>query len=340
VSRYDEQNPTAEESRDTVTPEAKGAVRELAPVGLTRCYVQEYNETDRRDLYDERYEPEVHKRENGIIVKRYAIDPLGQHQLEGKYHDILHPVERTVFREALSAIDQEKVVLVDMYAKMPDTAKNRADGTVGNIQVGDDNQPEIHTIALYPRENRIILLDPSNTTFSGYLAPILTDQYSKKVLSVPIEKNKTYHAQSLPGQGLSDGRDCISVALAMANIIKHNPNIPEQEVLSRVSNQPKVFDSTLSKSETKTAVQNITELPVEASRMHHSTDRDLRDPSSQFIREQVLAAVRPMLRQQQAQSVAASSSTSVASSQPGQNLSQNISGRTSSKGAKTGGRVL
>ena len=299
--------PISAHARDnTVTPEAIGEIRMFAvnfdqsyiqaqrghpddsrafdqwdrtilAIQDTQCYVQEYHETDRRDRYETEL-VDVRPGESGIKVNRYAIDPVSARPIACTYNGrgALHPTEQHLFASALRDIEKrDRVVMVDMYAKDKD----------GNIRQDPQSMlPETHTVALFTdNQDHIVLLDPSNTTFSDYLVPLLNrlcqeKKIEKSVISVNVSDDKVYQVANPEVT-----RDCISVALAAANHIAHEPGIEANEVIKRIANVPRAIVPGLTKGERKNAADAIQRLQRPVALGQHSTDMRIRDVASQEI---------------------------------------------------------
>lgn len=295
---------------DTITPEAKGEIEtfptsfdqsyiqlqrstpldcdalrhwETNMIGIqdTQCYIQKYTQTIRSDGYDPASDRNVRAINTEVSVKRYGIDPESAEAIGGTYNGttVLHPTEHHLFSHALRYLNEDHhVVMVDMYAK----------DEYGYIRRDPNTAlPETHTVTLFTdRHNNIVLLDPSNTTFTEYLQPLLqqlsSQQSGRRVITANVPGNKVYQVSNEDAR-----RDCISVALAAANEIMADPHIEVSEVVRRIANVPKAIVPELSKKEAQAATQAIKALAQPLARGQHSTDPTIRKHSSEEIRHTV-----------------------------------------------------
>ena len=233
-------------------------------------YVQLYHETG----------------QSGVSVSRFAMNPGKLNEMVGqKLGNSLHLAEQILFDEALSVLDkstsakalgnkkQQKspnnVVLVDIFAR-------EKDGTIKN----ENGKPETHTVALWKKENgKIILIDPSNVTFSSGLisslqflaknrnnkAPESTDVGQLKPnIEQPEEKHQEVSVQSIEvtgkkiykpdefeqmkvGRLATDSRDCIDIAVKIGFVLNDLQSQGtkfkdlDSTMLSQITNQSTVL---------------------------------------------------------------------------------------------------
>ena len=127
-----------------------------------------------------------------------------------------------------------RAALVDIYAR------NKKDGTIR----GDATAAETHTVLLYVRpDSRIALLDPSNDDFSGFVRPLLSEicvqHTTPNVIQVATPGGALFRGNLRGGDVATADRDCVSIALAAANMISRNPNTEERH-LYLLTNTPDV----------------------------------------------------------------------------------------------------
>ena len=171
--------------------------------------------------------------------------------------------------------------MVDMYAK-DESGRIRKDTETG--------LPETHTVTLFSGTNdNIVLLDPSNTTFTEYLQPLLQQLSQEKgigknVITIDVPGDKIYQVANP-----KFGRDCISVALAAANEINAGTNIEPPDIIRKIGNVPKAIAPDFTKREAAAAKTIITQLPGQIALGQHSTDPTIRKASTEEIQTRVQA---------------------------------------------------
>lgn len=151
-------------------------------------------------------------------LKRFAITPdtklLGQ-KITPKQ---LHKVEQEIFQDALSELDSSPLVLADIFPRK-DSEKSIIEKDLRS------KFPEVHTVCLWKKDEKtIIVIDPTNSSFSDFLEPSI----KKKGFKIEIhrhnnalksfENDKFYFPSIIAPVGRNDGesRDCIDIAVKIA----------------------------------------------------------------------------------------------------------------------------
>ena len=138
-----------------------------------------------------------------------------KYTLEDSSKILHHSLEKDVIREAIELLrtTETKTVLVDVFGRQMNAIKIK------------DGEPETHTVLLYKNPPRgdgtqeIIVIDPSNFTFSSHLA---NDDIKAIYADAPVEI-KTYHklvqiykANGAIGSEPEKYRDCVDIAVKLA----------------------------------------------------------------------------------------------------------------------------
>lgn len=93
-----------------------------------------------------------------------------------------------------------KTVLVDVFARDADN----------NIII-QKSEPETHTVVLFQQNNKFLVIDPSNASFSRILVGV-----SEDIIICPTDKLQIYKPLGQTGPNPDNWRDCIDVAVKIA----------------------------------------------------------------------------------------------------------------------------
>jgi hypothetical protein len=96
--------------------------------------------------------------------------------------------------------NKAKTVLIDIFDRDAD----------GKIRI-ENNIPETHTVVLYEKSGKYLVIDPSNATFSYTLAGAHED-----IRLCVSNKFQIYKPQTTPGPNPDQYRDCIDIAVKLA----------------------------------------------------------------------------------------------------------------------------
>ena len=133
---------------------------------------------------------------------------------KNKASNVLTEYEKIVVDEAVDYLygSKQKTVLLDFFVRDADNS----------IQINKGGMPEVHTVVLYNQANKLLLIDPSNTTFSYILAgahPAIVLCINEQMqIYKPLASDKT---GSLPDQW----RDCIDIAVKLAFALNSNKDL-------------------------------------------------------------------------------------------------------------------
>lgn len=154
---------------------------------------------------------------------------------------ILHPLEIITTIKAISfMVEEKKTALIDIFAR----------DDKEQIQFDIKTKlPETHTIVLYKNnDNNIIVIDPSNSTFSKYLASemsnlLVSGKLMDQTLRVPTNEIKIYTPSKNIGPNPDQYRDCIDIAAKIAFGLNKNADpidiskIIELPTIKEITNQ-------------------------------------------------------------------------------------------------------
>lgn len=186
----------------------------------------------------------------------------------------IHFIELCLITKALSEVGDNKPILVEVFAR-------HDDGKIKFDHSSPEKIPEIHTILLYkmPQSQEVLILDPNNSEFTRHLVlghnKKLIEEGTKSQSSngyelvAPAKKLQIYQAIKETGSKITDGRDCVDIAVKLAfEIIDGEPllNIIDMLEWSPVVNitNRKVIDESI-----------ITEKDI-ALRIKQSSDDSIR----------------------------------------------------------------
>ena len=133
---------------------------------------------------------------------------------KNKASNVLTEYEKIIVNEAVGYLygSKQKTVLLDFFVRDADNS----------IQVNKSGIPEVHTVVLYNQANKLLLIDPSNTTFSYILAgahpDIILCINEQMQIYKPLASDKT---GSLPDQW----RDCVDIAVKLAFALNSNKDL-------------------------------------------------------------------------------------------------------------------
>ena len=143
---------------------------------------------------------------------------------------LLTDFEKAVFQAAVAYLNDnslQRTVLIDIFARHDkdgvydkDHAKQEQKYTTGDIKITSEGIRETHTVVLYKQDNKYLVIDPSNPTFSTVL--IGADE-QVRVCFEP--KLKIYKPSGDTGYDTNKWRDCIDVAVKLAFSI--NKDLPK-----------------------------------------------------------------------------------------------------------------
>lgn len=123
---------------------------------------------------------------------------------------ILTDIEKYIVGKAIDSLNtfNNKTVLVEVFERDTD----------GKIK----NSLETHTVVLYKQEDKYLVIDPSNPTFSTILVGA-NDQIRVCFNS----KLQIYKPLSEPGPEKGDWRDCVDIAVKLAFNLTINQTLPQ-----------------------------------------------------------------------------------------------------------------
>jgi hypothetical protein len=131
--------------------------------------------------------------------KSKNIETIKKHQVNSK--NILTEIEFINTNNAIKSLkDGEKTALVDIFDRDAD----------GKIKI-ENSIPETHTVVLYEKSGKYLVIDPSNATFSYPLAGTHED-----IRLCVSNKLQIYKPQATPGPNPDQYRDCIDIAVKLA----------------------------------------------------------------------------------------------------------------------------
>ncbi len=215
---------------------------------------------------------EYSRNEDDIEVVRFAIDIAKNNQEQIKQGSLdkvnLHQIEQDVFKcayehlENLKKLNQKvnnSTVLIDIFVR--GKAKNIPGIYEFQIDKISENV-EVHTLCLWDNNDKIILIDPSNTSFSSFLKEcsvikiddVLThnkniDSNSYKLISkkdnpkqnlkkgnVTYIPAKFYESSLITKVGDKSGsRDCIDIAVKIAFTLKDINSNDYNDVIAAIN---------------------------------------------------------------------------------------------------------
>ena len=131
---------------------------------------------------------------------------------KNKAQNTLTENEKLVVNEAINHLKNSKTVLLDFFVRDADNI----------IQIDKQGIPEVHTVVLYNQNNKFLLIDPSNTTFSYILAgahpDILLCINEQMQIYKPVSNDKI-------GPNPNDWRDCVDIAVKLSFALNSNKDI-------------------------------------------------------------------------------------------------------------------
>ena len=152
---------------------------------------------------------------------------------------ILHPLEMIIINKALSDLTaQKQTVLIDIFAR-DDKEQIRFDEKT--------NLPETHTVVLYKNDDsNIIVIDPSNSTFSKYLASEISNLLVKvelmdQTLKAFTNELKIYTPSKNIGPNPEQYRDCIDIAVKIAFGLNNHKGVVD---VSKIMELPAIKEIT------------------------------------------------------------------------------------------------
>lgn len=115
---------------------------------------------------------------------------------------LLTEFEKTCLNSAISHLKNTaaKTVLVDVFAR-----------DVDNTIIIQKSKPETHTVVLFQQNNKFLVIDPSNASFSRILVGV-----NKDIVICPTDKLQIYKPLGQTGPNPYDWRDCIDIAVKLA----------------------------------------------------------------------------------------------------------------------------
>lgn len=156
-----------------------------------------------------------------IPVKASSVSSKASKK-EGDFPHLLHPIEVIRIKEAIAHCNKtaSKTVLVDIFER----------DDKGNILIGDDKKPGIHTIVLCMQDDgasdQILVIDPSNSDFSKHIAynnGTICGYDKPKHILIPNLQISIYSVPSgaKTGPNPHEYRDCTDIAAKLAFGLEH-----------------------------------------------------------------------------------------------------------------------
>ena len=136
------------------------------------------------------------------------IDTIKNHKINSA--NIITKAEFINTNNAIQCLKNgAKTVLVDIFDRDSD----------GKIKI-ESNIPETHTVVLYEKSGKYLVIDPSNATFSYLLAGVHED-----VRLCFSNKLQIYKAGGKTGAKSDEWRDCIDIAVKLAFSVNNNEKL-------------------------------------------------------------------------------------------------------------------
>lgn len=186
---------------------------------------------------------------------------------------VLHSLETTMIAKALSDLTtQKKTVLIDIFAR-DDKEQIRFDKKT--------NFPETHTVVLCKNgDSNIIVIDPSNSTFSKYLASeisnlLVSGKLMDQTLKVPANEIKIYTPGKDVGPNPNQYRDCIDIAVKIAFGLNKHTGIID---VSKITELPAIKEITNQKLINEAFVSSY-----EAARIRQASDDGIRNIADKIM---------------------------------------------------------
>ena len=218
-SKYDDIHKEAIKKR-SITPDTyKGVefsedaifyIDEYQYKGSVTSYVMHFGINTYRDILIEELEKYNTVKKDKLLELKSISGVLSQKDkaienitaLDKTAKNLLTEFEKVCVNNAILHLKntQAKTVLVDVFARDADN----------NIII-QKSEPETHTVVLFQQNNKFLVIDPSNASFSRILVGVNED-----IIICPTDKLQIYKPFGKTGPNPDNWRDCIDVAVKIA----------------------------------------------------------------------------------------------------------------------------